>query len=103
VGGFGCPISSKVVRKIVASFAFRSNDQISASAADDIMCFRIVLMIRLAPLVSLFLMSMLLPRLKKPPALLLASRSERYEASLFIFNIMFDAWYHNFASGLVAQ
>jgi hypothetical protein len=103
VGGCGCPISSKVVRKSVASFAFRNTDPIYVSAADDITCFRIVLMIRMAPLVSLFLLSMLLPRLKRPPALLLASRSERYEASLCLFNNMFDAWYCNFASGLVAQ
>jgi hypothetical protein len=59
--GCGCPISSNVVRKIVASFAFRNTDPISASADDDIMCLRIVLMIKMAPLVSFLLLSILLP------------------------------------------
>jgi hypothetical protein len=45
VGGCGCPISSKTVRKIVASFAFRNTDRVSDYAADDIACFIIVLMI----------------------------------------------------------
>jgi hypothetical protein len=34
VGGSGCPISSNLASKIVASFAFRNTDPISASAAD---------------------------------------------------------------------
>jgi hypothetical protein len=38
-------------------------------------------------------------RVKNPPDLLLASRYERYEASLCIFNIMSDASYRSFASG----
>jgi hypothetical protein len=38
VGGCAYPISSNVVRKIVASFTFRKTDHISASAADDITC-----------------------------------------------------------------
>jgi hypothetical protein len=54
VGGCGCPISSNVVSKIVASFALRKTDYISASAADDITCLRTVLMIKTAPLASIF-------------------------------------------------
>jgi hypothetical protein len=60
--GCGCPLYSNVVRKIVASFVFRNTDPIiSASAPDDITCLRIVLMIKMAPLVSFYLLSMLLP------------------------------------------
>jgi hypothetical protein len=62
VGGCGCPISIKVVRKIVASFAFRNTDPIYASAAEDITCFKIVLMIIIAPLVRFFLLVILLTR-----------------------------------------
>jgi hypothetical protein len=61
VCGCGCPISSNVVRKSVAYFALRKTDPISASAADDITCLRIMLMIKMAPLVSLCWLSMLLP------------------------------------------
>jgi hypothetical protein len=56
VGGCGCPIYSYVVSKIVASFAFKNTDPISASVADDITCLRIVLMIKTAPLVTLVLL-----------------------------------------------
>jgi hypothetical protein len=58
VGGCGCPISSNVVHKIVASFALRKNDPIYAS--DDITCLRIMLITKMAPLVSLFWLSVLL-------------------------------------------
>jgi hypothetical protein len=61
VSGCGCPVSSNVVRKIVASFALIKTDPISASDTDDITCLRIVLTIKMAPLVSLFWPSMLLP------------------------------------------
>jgi hypothetical protein len=61
VGGCGCPISSNVLHKVFASFAFRNTDHIAASAADDITFLRIVLMIKMTPLVSLFWLSMCLP------------------------------------------
>jgi hypothetical protein len=61
VGGCGCPISFNVVHFFFASFSFRNTDPISAYAADDITCLRTVLMIKMAPLVSLFWLSMLLP------------------------------------------
>jgi hypothetical protein len=61
VGGCGCPISSNVVCKIFASFALRKTDHISASAADDIAYLRILMIIKTAPLVSLFWLAVLIP------------------------------------------
>jgi hypothetical protein len=68
----------------------RNTDHISASAADDMMCLRTALMIKIAPLVSL--LAMFLPMWKNHPALPLASLSEMYDASLLIFNFISDAW-----------
>jgi hypothetical protein len=61
VGGRGCPNSSSIARSTVIYLAFKNTAPISASADDDITCLRIVLMMIMAPLVSLLVLSVLLP------------------------------------------
>jgi hypothetical protein len=61
VGGCGCPNYSNVVRRTAPYLAFIKTAPISASAAEDITCLRIVLMIKIAPLVSLLAVLTLLP------------------------------------------
>jgi hypothetical protein len=61
VVGWGCPNSSNVVRRTVPSLALIKTAPISAYAADDIPCLRTVLIIKIAPLVSLLAVSALLP------------------------------------------
>jgi hypothetical protein len=92
VGGLGCPNSSSIVRSTVPSLAFKNTAPIYASAADDITCLRTVLMMRMAPLLSFLALSVLLTMYENPPARLVASLSDRYDASLCIFHIMSDAW-----------
>jgi hypothetical protein len=45
----------------VASFAWRNTEHIPVTAADDMACLRTVLMIKIAPFVSLLALYMLLP------------------------------------------
>jgi hypothetical protein len=52
VGGCLCPNFSNVVRRTAASFAFIKTAPIYASAAEEITCFRTLLIIKIAPFVS---------------------------------------------------
>jgi accessory gene regulator protein AgrB len=61
VGGCGCPNYSNVVRRTALSYAFIKTAPMYASAAKDITCLRSVLMIKIAPFVSLLAVSVLLP------------------------------------------
>jgi hypothetical protein len=61
VGGCGCPNSSNVVQRIAPYLAFIKTAPISASAVEDTPCLRTVLMIKIAPLVSLLALLTLLP------------------------------------------
>jgi hypothetical protein len=52
VGGCLCPSSSNVVLRTAPSFVLMKTAPISASAAEDITCFRTLLTIKIAPFVS---------------------------------------------------
>ena len=52
VGGWGCPISSRVVLAGMASRAFMNNAPISASAADDMTALMICATFNTAPLLG---------------------------------------------------
>ena len=88
VGGWGWPISPNVVHNVVASLALLYNAPSSASVADDITFFRILLVVCIAPLLGgsvtggLALFTLFCVRIKWPPTRLLARGSELYEASL---------------------
>ena len=89
VRGCGWPISTRVVLTGTANFALMNIAPSSASAADDITALIIWEMFKIAPL---FLGMSSLPAMKKcPPARLRAFGSERYDASLWMANIMSDA------------
>jgi hypothetical protein len=77
VGGCLCPNSSDVFLRTAPSFVLIKTAPIYASAAEDITCLRTLLTIKIAPLVSFLSFLVVLPMLKNPPALLLASFSER--------------------------
>jgi hypothetical protein len=61
VGGGGCPNSSNVVLRTAPSLEFMKTAPIYASAADNITCFRTLLMIKIPPFVSFLLVLLLLP------------------------------------------
>jgi hypothetical protein len=61
VGGWLCPNSSKDVLRTAPSLEFMKTAPIYASAADDITCFRTLLMIKIAPLVRFLSVLLLLP------------------------------------------
>jgi hypothetical protein len=77
VGGCLCPNSSNVVLRTAPSFALMNTAPTYVSAADEITCFRTLLTIKMAPFVSFLSFWVLFPMLKNPPALILASFSER--------------------------
>ena len=74
VGGWGCPISWRVVRRMVASFMLVNKPAVSASDAEDTTTFITPVGVRMGPLTNV---SFLLPRKKYPPALLRTFGSER--------------------------
>jgi hypothetical protein len=61
VGGCLCPNSSNVVLRTAPSLAFIKTAPFSASAADNIMCLRTLLMIKIAPLLRFLSVLVLLP------------------------------------------
>ena len=50
VGGCGCPISSRVLRRATASFIFVNTPAISASAVDDVTTLMTPVGLRMGPL-----------------------------------------------------
>jgi hypothetical protein len=61
VGGCGCPNSSNSVLRTAPYLVFMKTAPISALTADDITCFRTLLMIKIAPFVSFLSVLLLLP------------------------------------------
>jgi len=99
VGGWGCPISLSVSRKIVACLQLRNNAPSSASAADAMTNRKIAHNVKNA-LFNLmgFVGSAFHPMKKCPHALLWVLVSDKYDASEWIFNTMSDVWKRTVAS-----
>ena len=74
VGGCGCPISSKAVRKAVAFFMLVIKPAVSASAADETTTLITPVGVKIGALMKL---SLLFPKKKYPPVLLRALGSVR--------------------------
>ncbi len=94
IGVFGCgwPISSNVSRKIMPSWHARKRAPSSASAADATTNLSILHSVKNAPFSLIGVPSIGKEPINKCPlARLRAFDSKRYEASLWMFNIMSEA------------
>ena len=92
VFGCGCPISSRVSRKIIPSWQARKRAPSSASAAEATTNFRILHREKNAPFNFIGLLSMGREPMKKCPlARLRALGSLKYDASEWIFMTISEA------------
>ena len=77
VGGCGCPISSRIVRSVTASFMFLNSAPTSASTAEETTTSMVEERLRMGPLNNSGAVVVSLPRKKWPPARLRACGSLR--------------------------
>ena len=102
VACFGFPISLRFVLIVSIYLTLYNNTPHSASAADDITLCMMVKMTIIDPFGRL--LSSFVPLMyKKPPALLLAKDSDKYDASLCALSTILLAFYLIVSLGYVAQ